>query len=79
MMWQMRKLNKSVATKIQYEDPVKSNSILINESVYGQKKKKLLDHVLFLLLYKLFSFISIGEVFNFRHKFYLFPTYYFTY
>ena len=79
-MWQMRKLNKSVATKIQYEDPIKSKSILINESVYGPKKKKnLLDHVLFLLLYKLFYFISIGEVFNFRHKFYLFPTYYFKY
>ena len=31
-----------------------------------------LDHVLFTLLYKLFSFISIGEVFSFRHKVYVF-------
>ena len=31
------------------------------------KKKKKLDHVLF-MLYILFSFILIGEVFNFRHK-----------
>ena len=79
MMLRMRRLINSVVTKMRYEDPIKSNSILINESVYGQKKKKLLDHVLFLLLYKLFSFISIGEVFNFRHKVYFFPTYYFKY
>ena len=35
-------------------------------------KKKLLDHILFKLLYKLFSFISIGKLFNFRHKVYFF-------
>ena len=40
IIWQMRRLNKSVATKIQYENPVKGNSILINESVCSQKKKK---------------------------------------
>ena len=80
IIWQMRRLNKSVATKIQYENPVKGNSILINESVCSQKKKKkMLDHIIFMLLYKLFSFISISEVFNFRHKVYFFPTYYFKY
>ena len=42
-------------------------------------KKKKLDHVLFMLLYRLFSFILIGEVFNFRLKVYFFPTYYFKY
>ena len=40
IIWQMRRFNKSIATKIQYENPVKGNSILINESVYGPKKKK---------------------------------------
>ena len=78
IIWQMRRFNKSVATKIQYENPVKGNSILINESVCSEKKK-MLDHILFMLLYKLFSFISIGELFNFRHKVYFFPTYYFKY
>ena len=75
-MWQMRLLNRSVVTKIQYEDPVKDNKILINKSICNKKKK--LDHVL-LMLYWLFSFISIVEVFNFRHKVYFFPTYYFKY
>ena len=42
-------------------------------------RKKMLDHILFMLLDKLFSFISMGEVFNFRHKVYFFPTYYFKY
>ena len=37
------------------------------------------EEILFTLLYKLFSFISIGEVFNFRNKVYLFSTYYFKY
>ena len=59
IIWQMRRLNKSVATKIQYENPVKGNSILINEVYIVKKKKKLLHHVLVILLYKLFSFISI--------------------
>ena len=77
MMWWMRRLNKSTATKIQYENPVKGNSILINESVCSQKNN--FNHVLFLFLYILFSFISIGEVFNFRYKVYFFPTYYFKY
>ena len=70
MMWQMRRLNKSVVTKMRYKDPVKGNKILINKSVCNKKKKKL-DHVLF-MLYRLFSFISIGEEFNFRHKVYFF-------
>ena len=62
---------------MRYEDLVKGNKILINKSVCNKKKKKL-DNVLF-MLYWLFSFILIGEVFNFRHKVYFFPTYYFKY
>ena len=69
------KAQQSVVTKMRYEDPVKGNKILINKSVCNKKK---LDHVL-LMLYWLFSFISIVEVSNFRHKVYFFPTYYFKY
>ena len=43
----MRLLNRSVVTKIQYEDPVKDNKILINNSICNKKKK--LDHVLLML------------------------------
>ena len=42
----MRMLNKSVVTKIRYEDPVKDNKILINKSICNKKK---LDHVLLML------------------------------
>ena len=38
MMWWMRRLNRSTGTKIQYENPVKGNSILINGSVFSEKK-----------------------------------------
>ena len=42
----MRMLNKSVVTKIRYEDPVKDNKILIKKSKCNKKK---LDHVLLML------------------------------
>ena len=34
----MRMLNKSVVTKIRYEDAVKDNKILINKSICNKKK-----------------------------------------
>ena len=78
IIWQMRRFNKSIATKIQYENPVKGNSILINESVCSQKNN--FNHVLFMFLYRLFSFISISEVSILDIKFtFFFPTYYFKY
>ena len=54
IIWQMRRFNKSVATKIQYENPVKGNSILINESVCSQKKKNVRSHSLYVVIQIIF-------------------------
>ena len=61
---------------MRYEDPVKGNKILINKSVCN-KKKKIRSRSLYVIL--IIFFHSIGEVFNFIHKVYFFPTYYFKY
>ena len=53
IIWQMRRLNKSVATKIQYENPVKGNSILINGSVFSEKKN-VRSHSLYVVIQIIF-------------------------
>ena len=67
------KLIKSVITKMRYENPVKGNSILINESVCSQKKKCQIMFSLCCYTYYLLSFRQVKcSILDIKYTFFLY-------